>query len=502
MVDAVSMTEKPNRPVKFTDPRVHGLPENSFKRHYVECTVLDGITRREYCTTDACSDYGGTDCSIGELAERTSSAPKTPTAPTAIQEHLAEPREFSEEEALRVAGEGGVNDHAKVLVAVPPDPAEVEDAPGGVLIGGTPGQGDAAPPAPPDPQDTGGAEGDPGEPAGENTDVEGESDLWAVLLREAGEEDAVDAAADATAGHIAAWHLRAGDLAHKAVVHGCMIGLALIEQKKRLRHGKFKPWISDNCTFSYSTANRYMRAARWASEKSHACDFSRSDLSLRKVDRLLPSPKSAEGKSTRKKASDSSGPSTPTAVVEQNNTPTSTSPRANHREVGETPSPANDTVAGTISTVEEVKDNIKAALANVDGGGGLSHGTSENASPAAVDTDGNSDQTTSSNERALAGESTVAGPECPESPGVEVALAALLKALQASTDMRAQAVTSIARIADLAGLKPPRQDQRPALRPASVSKVVPTARAPRRRVLRYADAMSKPCSDVTETAEP
>lgn len=52
-------TDPARRPMKMTDPRDHGLSRELFERDFIECGVLGGITRREYCHADSCSDYGG-----------------------------------------------------------------------------------------------------------------------------------------------------------------------------------------------------------------------------------------------------------------------------------------------------------------------------------------------------------------------------------------------------------------------------------------------------------
>ncbi|CCQ73919.1 DUF3102 domain-containing protein [Magnetospira sp. QH-2] len=39
-------------------------------------------------------------------------------------------------------------------------------------------------------------------------------------------------------------------------------GEKLLQAKKEVEHGEFKPWIAENCWFSYATAKRYMRVAK------------------------------------------------------------------------------------------------------------------------------------------------------------------------------------------------------------------------------------------------
>ena len=51
-----------------------------------------------------------------------------------------------------------------------------------------------------------------------------------------------------------------------AVEHAIRAGELLLEQKARLPHGDFQPWIQANCRFAYATAARYMTAARRISQ--------------------------------------------------------------------------------------------------------------------------------------------------------------------------------------------------------------------------------------------
>jgi hypothetical protein len=61
----IEQSDHPRWPMKFTDPRDQGLPQEDFDRAYVDCDVLGGITRREYCRRD-CSTYQGAACPLGE----------------------------------------------------------------------------------------------------------------------------------------------------------------------------------------------------------------------------------------------------------------------------------------------------------------------------------------------------------------------------------------------------------------------------------------------------
>lgn len=66
-------------------------------------------------------------------------------------------------------------------------------------------------------------------------------------------------------------HRLAQSCVAEAVEHAIRCGELLIAQKSKLAHGSFRPWIKMNCEIAYSTAARYMKAAR---EKSTGVDFS------------------------------------------------------------------------------------------------------------------------------------------------------------------------------------------------------------------------------------
>lgn len=57
-------------------------------------------------------------------------------------------------------------------------------------------------------------------------------------------------------------HQLAKQSAELAVQHAVRCGQLLADVKAALRHGEFGPWIEANCEFKYSTAVRYMKAAK------------------------------------------------------------------------------------------------------------------------------------------------------------------------------------------------------------------------------------------------
>lgn len=84
-----------------------------------------------------------------------------------------------------------------------------------------------------------------------------------------------------------------------AVEHAIRAGQLLLEQKARLAHGDFQPWIEANCRFAYSTASRYMRAARRISQGVEISSLTGLFPSGRKTERAPktlppPAPSAAE----------------------------------------------------------------------------------------------------------------------------------------------------------------------------------------------------------------
>jgi hypothetical protein len=64
------------------------------------------------------------------------------------------------------------------------------------------------------------------------------------------------------ASEINAEHQLAVESASGAIKHAIKCGELLTEQKSRLKHGEFGPWIAKHCKFSQATANNYMKAAQ------------------------------------------------------------------------------------------------------------------------------------------------------------------------------------------------------------------------------------------------
>jgi hypothetical protein len=77
-----------------------------------------------------------------------------------------------------------------------------------------------------------------------------------------------------------------------AVEHAIRCGQLLLEQKARLEHGDFQPWIEAHCRFAYSTAARYMTAARRISQGVEISSLS-SLFPSRRTRKALPAPESS-----------------------------------------------------------------------------------------------------------------------------------------------------------------------------------------------------------------
>lgn len=61
-------------------------------------------------------------------------------------------------------------------------------------------------------------------------------------------------------------HAEARRAAHMSFVHAIEAGEALLEAKEQMNHGEWLPWLRDNCEMSESTAQVYMRLAKYKDE--------------------------------------------------------------------------------------------------------------------------------------------------------------------------------------------------------------------------------------------
>lgn len=58
---------------------------------------------------------------------------------------------------------------------------------------------------------------------------------------------------------------------NSAKIEAASLGEDLIAKKKELKHGEFKPWIEENCEFSYRTARVYVQVAK--AKMAARCQF-------------------------------------------------------------------------------------------------------------------------------------------------------------------------------------------------------------------------------------
>jgi hypothetical protein len=61
-------------------------------------------------------------------------------------------------------------------------------------------------------------------------------------------------------------HAEAQRAAHMSLVHAIEAGGALLEAKEQMNHGEWPPWLRDHCEMSESTAQVYMRLAKYKDE--------------------------------------------------------------------------------------------------------------------------------------------------------------------------------------------------------------------------------------------
>jgi len=61
-------------------------------------------------------------------------------------------------------------------------------------------------------------------------------------------------------------HAEARRAAHMSLVHAIEAGEALLEAKEQMNHGEWLPWLRDNCEMSESTAQVYVRLAKYKDE--------------------------------------------------------------------------------------------------------------------------------------------------------------------------------------------------------------------------------------------
>lgn len=487
----------PRRPLRCaTDPREHGLTQEKFDEFYVDCRLPGGIVRREHCASE-CDDFREAECPLAgddvhaKGGGQTTASPLSAVPPTGAAPDQRECTMNSDLTTLREEHAGGDDgesavapsavaneDPAEHVAEAASDPADGDDAPEMAVELTDPavepaGEGDAAEglnsdegarAAPEEPDDTPASPSTDlvdtddvvvqvATPARVNRDASGGLDLWTQALLEAGVEDDVGTAADATPGHIESWHQRTEKLGRMTAATACVLGLALIERKDALHHGEFQTWIEENCSFSYPRAAVYMKTARKLRQNNRTRDFCLAGMSIRELDKLLPSP-------PRKKTASKKGDI-------ENRAPTSLVESAVPADTENAPSPAT----------------TPAVVAN----------QTEEAAPAVADVSVDTSKTADEDEAEVEVEeettvhSTDDDPAQPERHhDVEAALAALVVEIETSSDRQTRAVELIERLAASAGIQVSRRGHLIAVRPAA-PKTTSASPRPRVRALRYHD---------------
>ena len=406
---ATEPSENPRHPMKMHfDPRESGMPQQSFDLIYVECPIIGGIAHRRRCAAQ-CSDCLGSGCPLAEEVEHTdasddraSSAPGT-EPPRGISPDEDDDREYTDTPALDGEDVADYDEDTNLVLSVG---AAVDGRKGGLEL-------------PREPSERVGSE------------VMDDMSLWDRLVQIAQGDDAPLPIEDVSPDHLRAWHGRVDDLARAAVVHASMIGMVLLHEKKMIPHGGFQSWIAATCPFSYRSAARYMRVARWACQNCHAWHLSSlQGMSLRDVDRLLP--KSGKKRSTATK-NPSSSPASATGTTE---------------EVSKLNMPGAETIhVGGVAVEDEVANTVEEPAVE-----------SLRIHAGAFD--------------------------------VEAALDALVGEIVASPEPQVRAVELIERLAAHAGLEVSRRGRLIAVRPTTPKKTS-NPPCPPRRVLRYHDLVAE-----------
>lgn len=69
------------------------------------------------------------------------------------------------------------------------------------------------------------------------------------------------------------------------------IGEELIAVKAELKHGEFKPWVAENCTFGYAAAHQYCQSLRQKIDRAHLFDRCSSIREALAIGKTKPTPK-------------------------------------------------------------------------------------------------------------------------------------------------------------------------------------------------------------------
>jgi Protein of unknown function (DUF3102) len=110
---------------------------------------------------------------------------------------------------------------------------------------------------------------DPALGAGEILDASAPSDDTIVLMIDVFDaQQEIDRLSELIT-RIEAEHAAVGQALQSALAHAIACGELLIEAKRQVKHGEWRPWIEANCKVPARTARHYMALAR---KRKHLCD--------------------------------------------------------------------------------------------------------------------------------------------------------------------------------------------------------------------------------------
>jgi hypothetical protein len=99
---------------------------------------------------------------------------------------------------------------------------------------------------------------------------------------------------DELAQRIKEEHSNVARALHRGFIHACAAGELLIQAKRKAGHGKWSPWLRDECNISMRTASLYMRLAKTRTGIESQIGNAVADLTLRGAMKLLSPPRPSD----------------------------------------------------------------------------------------------------------------------------------------------------------------------------------------------------------------
>jgi Protein of unknown function (DUF3102) len=99
---------------------------------------------------------------------------------------------------------------------------------------------------------------------------------------------------DELAQRIKEEHSNVARALHRGFIHACAAGELLIQAKGKTGHGKWSPWLRDECNISMRTASLYMRLAKNRTGIESQIGNAVADLTLRGAMKLLSPPQPSD----------------------------------------------------------------------------------------------------------------------------------------------------------------------------------------------------------------